>query len=235
MIGCAVLGRDENFYVGLEDGVHRFDGTKCELMGGFRHADSAVRFNDGKCDARGRFWLGSMDKVNEEMPLGSLYVVNPDFSVAQVHSGITVSNGLCWNADEDCFYFVDSPTRNVFAFDYDPETLQLSNRRVVFTVPEPAYPDGMTIDDEGMLWLALWDGYAVLRIDPASGEVLETLSVPCRKVTSVCFGGEDRGDLYITTASLGMNDSDWQEYPDSGCCFKYRPGVAGADSFLFGV
>ncbi|MGS2722299.1 SMP-30/gluconolactonase/LRE family protein [Porticoccus sp. GXU_MW_L64] len=233
MIGCAVPAQGDSFYLGLEDGIYHFDGRNCQPAGHFRMADPALRFNDGKCDARGRFWLGSMDKLHEQEPLGGLYVVDAGLNTTQVLSGITVSNGLCWSADESCFYYVDSPTRNVCAFDYNPETLQLENRRSIFSVPEPAYPDGMTIDDEGMLWLALWDGYAVLRIDPSDGQILEKVDVPCRKVTSVCFGGADRNELYITTASLAMADSDWQAYPNSGRCFVCQPGVTGARSKTF--
>jgi len=234
-VGCAVPSNDDSFYLGLEDGIYHYENGHCQPAGNFKIMDPALRFNDGKCDVRGRLWLGTMDKENEQAPIGSLYVFDCLQSVTQVLAGVTVSNGLCWNAEETKFYYIDSPSREIVSFNYNPEKLTLSNRNVVFKIASDAYPDGMTIDEEGMLWVALWDGYAVIRINPHNGDLLETVDIPCKKVTSACFGGEHLDELYITTASLDMSENDWKMYPNSGCCFKYRPGVKGFSSNTFCV
>jgi sugar lactone lactonase YvrE len=133
---------------------------------------------------------------------------------------------LCW--DGSVFYYVDSPTKQIKKYSYNEEDLTITGADVVYTVvDDDVYPDGMCIDDEGKLWLALWNGYKVLRIDPVSGEVLQIVDVPCKKVISCCFGGVDRDMLFITTASLDMSEIDSLKYPDSGKIFFCRPGVKG--------
>jgi sugar lactone lactonase YvrE len=235
MVGCAVVGDDNYFYLALEDGLYRYINNAYQRVSNMEILDSSLRFNDGKCDARGRLWVGTMDKVNEKEPIGSLYVFDGLQSVKEILTDVIVSNGMCWNIDETKFYYIDSPSRKIVSFDYDPIKLELSNPKTIFMITNDAFPDGMTIDEEGMLWVALWNGYSVIRIDPNSGDVLETVDIPCKKVTSVCFGGEHLDELYITTASLEMSENDWERYPNSGCCFKYHPGVKGFLSNTFCV
>ena len=235
MVGCAVFGDDDCFYLALEDGLYRFDDNDYQRVGHMPALDSALRFNDGKCDVRGRLWVGTMDKVNEKEPIGSLYVFDGLEKVHEVLTGVTVSNGLCWNSDETKFYYIDSPTREIVSFDYHAEKLTLSNRQVVFKITNEAYPDGMTIDEDGMLWVALWNGYSVIRINPDNGELLETVDIPCKKVTSMCFGGENLDELFITTASLDMTEEELEEYPYSGCCFKHQAKVKGFLSNTFRI
>lgn len=158
------------------------------------------RFNDGKCDPAGRFWAGSMS-MNDNTKKGSLYMLNTDLSVAPKLSGVSCSNGLTWSVDQQIFYFIDTPTKQVVAYDYDVLNGQIANKRVIIETNQVAgYPDGMTIDTEGMLWIAMWDGYQVARFNPKTGKLIQCIQLPVSRVTSCAFGGPEMQDLYITSA-----------------------------------
>lgn len=186
----------------------------------------AGRFNDGKCDPQGRFWVGTMGR---DEPVGHLYRIDADGSVHTVLEGIRISNGLCW--DEACglFYYIDSPTGRIDAFDWDGEKGTISARRTIARLPEgqPGVPDGMTIDREGRLWVAVFDGGAVHCIDPRSGVSLEKIEVPAPRTTACWFGGEALDELYITTATIGLEAEALAANPLSGSLFCCRPGARG--------
>jgi sugar lactone lactonase YvrE len=208
----------------LNDGFYSFEGVDFKPVCLLDEQDEGLRFNDGKVDAQGRYWAGTMD-MSELNTIGSLYVLDQG-AMIKVLDGVTTSNGLCWG--DSVFYYVDSPTKKVKKYSYDSETLSLNEVEVLFEVEgEDVYPDGMCIDAEGHLWLALWNGFKVLRINSETGVVMEELDIPCKKVTSCCFGGTSGEELYITTASYEMAEKDWLKYPDSGKVFKCRPGVSG--------
>ncbi len=191
------------------------------------------RFNDGKCDPRGRFWAGTIS-LDRQPGAASLYCLEPDGTVRTMLRGVTNSNGIAWSLSQDTMYYIDTPTRQVTAFDYAPDTGEITHPRAVVTVPpELGKPDGMTIDAEGMLWIALWDGGCVSRWDPRTGRLLERLEVPARRVTSCAFGGEDLGDLYITTARVGLSEQELAEQPGAGGVFRVRPAVRGVPAFEF--
>ena len=196
------------------------------------------RFNDGKCDCRGRFWAGTMSKKldtgsGDSGPVGSVYCLEPDWKVSRKITGITLSNGLGWSPDDRTFYYIDSPTNTVAAYNFDPATGSISGRRVVVRLPQGfgGMPDGMCVDSEGLLWIALWGAAGVGRWDPSSGELRQWLAVPALNVTSCAFGGEGLEELYVTTARLG---TDTQAYPLAGGLFKVRPGVRGLPAYKFG-
>lgn len=148
--------------------------------------------------------------------------------------GVTISNGLAWSRDASTLYYIDTPTRAVAAFDYDRARGTVSGRRVAIEVPETmGSPDGMTIDAEGRLWIAQWDGGCVGRWDPTSGRLLERIPVPARRVTSCAFGGPALEDLYITTARTGLDERSLAEEPLAGGLFRVRPGVAGIPAVPF--
>nr|KJR72758.1 MAG: gluconolaconase [Vulcanisaeta sp. AZ3] len=160
------------------------------------------RFNDGKCDAEGRYWAGTMD-INENAPTGSLYVLDLDGKVRKVLDGLTISNGIAWSLDNKTMYLIDTPTLNVYAFDFDLKNGFISNRRVIINFRnETGKPDGMTIDSEGMIWIAHARGGRVSRWDPVSGRKLLEIGMPASGTTSVIFGGKDLGILFVTTASI---------------------------------
>jgi sugar lactone lactonase YvrE len=191
------------------------------------------RFNDGKCDAAGRFWAGTMPLAGSE-PDGSLYSLEQDHSVRHQLGGIRCSNGIAWNADNTVMYYIDSLTRQVEAFDFNLDTGEIGNRRSVIRIPEgEGLPDGMTIDSDGMLWVAQWDGHKVSRWNPHSGERLEEIPLPAARVTSCTFGGEQLDELYITTARNGLSEDALAETPHAGGLFKIKTNVRGTVNYAF--
>ena len=193
-----------------------------------------VRFNDGKVDPSGRFWVGTM-AYDMEQGAAALYRMDKDRSFRQVLDNVTISNGLVWSADKKTMYYIDTPTLTVQAFDYDDASGEISQGRVVIRVPEAlgGAPDGMSIDAEGNLWIALHGGAAVICCDPATGEILQHVEVPAPQVTSVAFGGESLDVLYITTAREGMNPGQLEEYPLSGGLFAVKPGARGVPAEFY--
>jgi len=189
------------------------------------------RFNDAKCDAQGRLWAGTMDR-DETRPVGALYCLEPDLSVRQVLSGITVSNGIGWSPDHRLLYYVDSPTKRVMAYDFDLSAGTLGRGREVFTVDD-GFPDGLAVDAQGMIWLAHWDGYKVTRFDPYAGKILQELRLPAARVTSCAFAGPELQDLYITTARTGIADAELAATPLAGGLFRALPGVQGQKTYAF--
>jgi sugar lactone lactonase YvrE len=191
------------------------------------------RFNDGKCDRAGRFWAGTIS-LDRDPGAASLYCLDSDGRVRTMVQGVTNSNGIAWSLDRTTMYYIDTPTRRVAAYDYDLASGQIGNSRTVITVPADAgKPDGMTVDAQGMLWIALWDGGGVSRWDPRTGARLDTVDVPARRVTSCAFGGPELDELYITTARIGLTEADLVHQPKAGGLFRARPGVAGVSAFEF--
>lgn len=193
----------------------------------------AVRMNDGKCDPAGRFWAGSM-AYDGRPGAGSLYRLDIDGRTSEILRDVTVSNGLAWTRDGTTMYYIDSALQRVDAFDADPATGAVGSRRVAFPVAAASgIPDGMTIDDDGALWVALWGGGAVHRYT-ADGRLDTVVELPCMNATSCAFGGADLGDLYITTSPLGLTEADRASQPLAGGLFRFRPGVTGPAAVPFG-
>jgi sugar lactone lactonase YvrE len=192
------------------------------------------RFNDGKCDPMGRFWAGTMAFTNKAKA-GNVYVLEQDLSVSLKIKGVGCSNGMAWSLDHTAFYYIDTPTKKVVAYDFDATTCMISNKRAVidFTQLE-GYPDGMTIDTDGMLWVAMWDGWKVLRCDPNTGNLIQSVSLPVAKVTSCVFGGENLQDLYITSAREGLTEEELYHQPLAGCLFvAKKTGATGLLAYEF--
>ena len=192
------------------------------------------RFNDGKCDPAGRLLAGTMDDA-EEAASGSLYSLSIDRSLQTLLTGVRISNGLTWSPDARTFYYIDTPARQVTAFDYDLASGAIANPRPAITVPpEMGWPDGMTSDTEGMLWVAIWGGARLTRWDPATAQLLESIPFPALNVSSCAFGGPHLDELYVTSARKGMGAAQLDQYPLSGSLFRLRPGVQGMPTFAFG-
>jgi sugar lactone lactonase YvrE len=189
---------------------------------------SQVRMNDGKCDPAGRFWAGTMDN-QETRPIGSLYVF--DGRLRTVLDGVTISNGLGWSPDHRLMYYIDTPTDRVDVFDYDKDSGEISGRRPFVDV-HGGHPDGMTVDDEGFLWVALWGGGAVRRYDP-DGRPAGVVHLPVTNVSSCCFGGPGGTTLFITTSQLGLSAEQRAAEPGAGRIFHVTPGVSGPPAARF--
>ncbi|HEU5472248.1 MAG TPA: SMP-30/gluconolactonase/LRE family protein [Actinophytocola sp.] len=182
--------------------------------------DPGVRMNEGDCDPHGRFYCGSM-AYRETPGAGTLYRLNSNSTVSVVLTGVTISNGLAWSPDGGTAYYVDSPTHRVDAFDYDGE---LTGRRTLFTIDEAdGAPDGLTVDADGRLWVALWGGGAVRCYTP-DGQLVEQFDLPVPRVTACTFGGAELDELYITTS---RQDTDLAVHRQAGALFRARPGVKG--------
>lgn len=225
----------EGWLVSLEHGPALLaeDGA-LEPLGAWAEADGArpeiaVRCNDAKCDPRGRCLLGTMAHGGDP-GCGSLYRLEPGAPLERVLAGVTISNGLAWSADATRLYYVDTGTRRIDVFDYDLESGELSGRRPLAEVPaEAGMPDGMTIDAEGCLWVALWGGGAVRRYTP-EGELDRVLELPTPQVTSCVFAGPELDLLVITTARLGLGP----EERTAGLTFAVAPGVTGTPTLPYG-
>ena len=189
------------------------------------------RMNDGKCDPAGRFFAGT--KAEDDTPgAGALYRLDPDLAVTRVVGDVTISNGLDWSADGRLFYFIDSPTRRIDVFDRDPGTGEIAGRRSFVELPVGAgWPDGLTVDAEGCVWVALWGGGAVRRYRP-DGRLVHILRLPASRVTSCVFGGLDLDVLYVTTAAAEPGSALPAE-PDAGSLFACRVGVVGRQAHAF--
>jgi sugar lactone lactonase YvrE len=195
--------------------------------------ESAInRFNDGKCDPAGRFLAGTM-AMNESDPTGALYSFDGK-KVTKLLDGVTISNGLTWSPDHKTFYYIDTPTRKVQAFDYDLATGQIANPRVAIRIADTlGWPDGMTSDTDGNLWIALWGGAQVTKWNPQTGKLLEQIPAPVLQTSSCIFGGKDMNELYVTSARKGMSEANLKKYPLSGGLFKVETKVTGVPTFEF--
>lgn len=193
---------------------------------------STNRFNDGKCDPAGRFIAGTMD-MNEKNASGSLYSFDGK-KVTRLLANIRISNGLTWSPDYKTFYTIDTPSRAVKAFDYDLSSGQIANPRVAVSVPESlGWPDGMTSDIEGNLWIAIWGGAQVTKWNPNTSKLLEQIPIPALQTSSCIFGGNEMNELYVTSARVGMSATDLNKYPLSGGLFKISTKVQGIPTFEF--
>ena len=212
--GGAVIGVERGF--ALEDA----DGTLTHL--GELWPDDDVRMNEGGCDPDGRFYCGSM--VYDQRPgAGALYRLDPDGSVRVVLGNVTISNGIEWSPDGSRAYYNDTPTQRIDVLDYDGGS-GLTGRRPFATVPvEAGGPDGLTVDEEGGVWVALYGGGAVRRYTP-EGVLDEMIEVPAKQVTACTFGGSGLNQLFITTSREGLGNG---EDPLAGSLFRAAVGVAG--------
>jgi sugar lactone lactonase YvrE len=234
-VGAVGLTRDGGLVLALVDGfaLADHDGQRLTRLPGFIDR-TAVRFNDGKPDPWGNFWAGTMAWDETGNPPGSLYRLSPDGTVTELFGDVGLSNGLDWTDDRRLFYYADSNIGRVDLFDTDPDTGTLSGRRPFVTVPEAdCVPDGLTLDAEGCLWLAVWESGELRRFTP-DGRLDTVVRLPARQVTSAAFGGADLSTLYITTARQGYTDADRREQPHAGDIFACTPGVPGRPPYLFG-
>jgi sugar lactone lactonase YvrE len=234
-VGAVGLTRSGGLVLALVDGfaLADHDGQRLTRLPGFSIDRTVIRFNDGKPDPWGNFIVGTMAWDETGNPPGSLYRLSPDGTVAELFGGVGLSNGLDWTGDRKLFYYADSNSGRVDLFDTEPDTGALSGRRPFVTVPDTdGIPDGLTLDAEGCLWLAIWGSGEVRRFTP-EGRLDTVVRLPARQVTSSAFGGPGLGTLYITTAWEGLSPADRAEQPHAGDIFACTPGMPGRPPFLF--
>ena len=182
--------------------------------------------NDGQCDRAGRLWVGAKAR-DWVKPIGGLWRVDADGSKHQQDAGMQLSNGMGWSPDNRTMYFIDSAPRVIYAYDFDFAQGTVRNRRVLVRIAEEhGLPDGMTVDAEGFLWVAQWNGGRVVRYDP-DGRTERVLMAPVRRVTSVAFGGADLGTLYVTSGTMRMSPEELAREPQAGNVFRIRTEFRG--------
>ena len=214
--------------VALRSGLATIDfhtGELCRLPGPLLNQPD-MRFNDGRCDRRGRFWVGTLHEARQP-ETAALYRFDPDGRFSEMVGGVTVSNGIAWSVDDRTMYFADSWTRTIFSFDFDLDSGTLHNQRVFAQLPAGCgVPDGATVDAEGFLWSAHFDGGCVTRYAP-DGTTDRVIEMPVQRPTSCAFGGEDFNILYVTSASQGLTEQQRIEAPLAGGLFAVDVGVRG--------
>ena len=193
--------------------------------------DVGDRMNDGACDPLGRFLAGTT--TYDRSPRAALYRLDPDLSITPVLAPVTLSNGIDWSPDGRTLYYVDTPLRRVDAFAYDVERGELGERRVLVDLADaPGNPDGLSVDAEGHIWVAIFRGGEIRRYMP-DGRLVHTVAVPTPLVTSCCFGGPDLTDLYITSSARAMTDEERALNPLAGALFRYHTDTNGMNAHRF--
>jgi len=234
-VGTVVPKNNEEAVIALEDGIYLINTNNgnLSLLSDVEAELTGNRFNDGKCDPNGNLWVGSMH-LEQSAPEANLYKVDAKGTATKMLDSVTISNGIVWTDDKKTMYYIDTPTGMIRAFDYDANSSTISNERIVVYIDESiGFGDGMAIDSEDKLWVALWNGNAVARFDPLTGKLMEKINVPAHNVTSCAFGGENFETLYITTSSLDMTQKEKEKFPLAGSLFEVRPGVKGVAGNFF--
>ena len=221
------LRRGGGFVAGLESGFATIDRPVQSIAYLCNpNVGDDVNVNDGKVDRQGRFWSGTMAR-DWESPIGRLFRLDRDGNAHAVDEGMVLSNGLGWSPDDRRMYFTDFKKSTIYCYDFDAETGDIGNRRPLIVFGDgDGFPDGMTVDAEGHLWVAHWDGWCVSRHDPDGAEVLR-VPFPVPRPTSVAFGGEKLDTLYVTSATMHLTETQLAEAPLSGALFSVETDVVG--------
>jgi sugar lactone lactonase YvrE len=233
-VGVAVPRRAGGLALAVREGFATLDDDGRERVLAAPLADAPqLRMNDGACDPEGRFWAGSM-AYDARPGAGCLYRLDPSGALTTVLESDTISNGLAWDPEARWLYYIDSATAGVDRFAYDRATGEITGRRRVIDVPAAlGEPDGMTVDADGCLWVAIWDGGEVRRHHP-DGRLLEVLELPVRRPTSCAFGGPDLDLLFVTTSRFGLDAEALGEQPLAGALFVADVGTRGLPTAAFG-
>jgi len=228
-LSLVIEGQGEYLILALDRKIARYDleTEKLSWLTEVEEDQSLHRFNDGACDADGRLWIGTMStKFTPES--GALYKITAELNPEKMLNKITISNGMAWTSNNETFYYIDSPTQEVRAYQFDLGTGEINFDRTVIRVPkEWGTPDGMSMDQEGKLWVAHYGGFGVYCWDPENGELLKKIVLPAPHVTSCVFGGENLDHLFITTAKENLTEAQLQAYPQSGDVFLVKTNTQG--------
>lgn len=233
-LGSYAIREKGGFMLAQEDGLYAFDPAngERELLTDPESDLPDNRLNDGRCDRRGRFWLGSMNDT-QRTDDGNFYSVGTDFSIAKWFDGINIPNGVCFSPDDKTMYFADTPKKMIWAFDFDIDEGRISNRRIFADLKDaPGRPDGSTVDAEGFVWNAEFAGHRIVRYAP-DGLVDRVIDMPVTNITCVGFGGDNLDQLYITTAWQGLSEEQREKEPHAGALFRTEVGVRGLPEPMF--
>lgn len=226
--GSVCLTEQGDLLVAMTSGIYRlgFDGTVGTQVANATAGHPDNRFNDGRCDRQGRFWVGSMnDKAR--IPTGALWRLSADHSISLMEPDLIVPNSLAFSPDNSRLYLSDTYRHRIFVFDYHPDDGTISNKRLFSDMEGwTGRPDGSAIDAEGCLWNAEYSGGRVVRYTP-DGRIDRTIELPVSQVSCCAFGGKDLDELYITTARQRLTPEQLAAQPLAGCLFVARPGVKG--------
>jgi len=223
-IGCLALKKDGGLVLATETGFSEWNtnvGLKPEFLRVYE-PPSPVMFNDGLVDLHGNLWVGTKGPKNQ----AKLFIFDKDKKLHIKLEDLTISNGIDWSLDNRVFYHTDSGERTIFKYDFDPQTLELSNKNV-FYIPEEGTPDGLTIDSQDNLWFAIWDGWKVVQLSP-DGQLMTEIELPVQRPTSVILGGQDLKTLFITSASVDLPEATlYGEQPMAGDLFAVQVTIPG--------
>jgi sugar lactone lactonase YvrE len=231
-VGSLVPRHSGGFIGGTEHGIAEIhpQSEQFDIVANPEERIPGNRFNDGKVDRRGRFWAGTMDDAEREAT-GALYCFEKDLSWTVADKDYKVTNGPAFSPLGDRMYHNDSGRRLTYVFDM--EEGEAKNRRTFLQFGEAdGHPDGMTVDSEGCLWMCFWDGSCIRRFSP-EGDWLETVKLPVTRPTSIAFGGPDLNRLYVTSASVGLDENSLRMQPNAGGLFMLEPGVQGIEDVPF--
>ncbi len=232
-LAVVLEGQNGKLILGLDRKLVRYDWETKEMEELCEVESDLIlnRFNDGKIDPQGRIWIGTLSTLFTE-GAGSLYRIGTDLKPQIQLKNLTISNGMAWAEDQQTFYFIDTPTKKIREFAFDPESGAIEFRRIAVEISEGlGFPDGMCIDREGMLWVAHYAGAGVYRWNPKTGDLVDKIELPVPHVTSCCFGGENLDLMLITTAQENLTADDLEKYPQSGDVFLVNVEVGGLESF----
>ena len=224
-----VQGKGNQLILALNARIALFDleSERQEWLLDVELPSSGNRCNDGACDSYGRLWIGTMH-LEHKKGAGALYCINTNLNIYKKLEHTTISNGIVWSLDKKRLYYIDSPTQVVQSYIFEEESGEIIFEKNVVQIPvKIGTPDGMTIDEEGMLWIAHWGGFGVFRWNPHNGQLIDRITVPVPHITSCAFAGENLDYLIITTARENLKEEELIKYPESGNIFLVKTGVKG--------
>jgi sugar lactone lactonase YvrE len=235
-VGCFAFRRAGGLMLGMKDGLAVLtDWTADPRPFGEQMLAGRpdLRLNDGRTDAQGRFWVGSVNMAKSAHD-AALYRVDPDGTAGLIQDGMLTCNGAAFSGDGKRFYHADTPSHGLRAYRCDPESGTLSDERILHQFPHgEGRPDGGSFDEEGFYWSALFDGGRVVRLSP-EGEIVALVAIPARRPTMIAFGGRDRRTAYVTTARVGLDEGALAAQPLSGGIFSFDVEVPGVPEWPFG-
>jgi sugar lactone lactonase YvrE len=222
-------GKGNQLILALNARIAKFDleSEQLEWLPDVELPTSGNRCNDGACDSQGRLWVGTMH-LEHKKGAGALYCIGTDLQVHKKLEHTTISNGIVWSLDNKRLYYIDSPTQVVQSFIFEEESGSIVFEKNVVEIPiEMGTPDGMTIDEEGMLWIAHWGGFGLYRWNPHNSQLIDKIELPVPQITSCAFVGENLDYLLITSAKENLKEEELKKYPESGNTFLVKAGVKG--------